>query len=111
MPINFNYHNGESPESKMRSPDRILNIEVIDGKKARTSSGLIDPSLFKDNGDKERNRLHVVMDLQTSLWSMHYEKGNVPPALQGRYTGFKQAKEHADRYFENRNIRITEVLD
>lgn len=107
MPINF--HSETSPESKMRTPDRILKLELIEGKKPINSIGITDPNLFKDGEDK--NRLHAIMDLQTSLWSLHYEKGNVPPVLKGQYTGFKQAREHAERYFNNRNIRIVEVID
>lgn len=98
-----------SPESKMRSPDRILKLEVIDGKKALSSTGLVDPRLFKDGEDG--NKLHAVMDTETCLWSFKYDKGAVPPALKGTYTGFKALKKFADYYFNQRNIRITEVKD
>lgn len=103
----LNYVYTESPESKMRSPDRIFKLEVIDGTKPRSAMGTVDPSLFKEDG----NRLHVIMDLETSLWGFKYDRGFIPQALAGKYTGFKQAKEDAARYFEKRNIRITEVLD
>lgn len=97
-----------SGESKMRSPDRILMLEQIEGKTAKQSSGsMIDPSLFKEGG----NRLHCVMDPETCLWTFKYEKGMVPPMLKGSWTGFRAAKKYAEDYFGNRNIRVSEVKD
>lgn len=99
-----------SAESKMRAPDRVLMLELQDGKKPLGSTGLVDPRLFKD-GD-EANRLHAVMDQETCLWYFKYDKGAVPPALKDmRFTGFKKAKEYATEYFNKRNIKITEVKD
>lgn len=99
-----------SPESKMRSPDRILKLEPIDGKKPLSSTGLVDPRLFKDGEDG--NRLHAVMDTSTCLWSFKYEKGAVPPTLKDqKFTGFKKLRDFAEDYFGKRNIRITEVKD
>lgn len=105
MPIN--YESNISPESKMYNTDRIFKLELIDGKKATSSTGLLDNRLFKDGEDA--NRLHAVMDLQTTLWSLKYEKGAVPGALAGQYTGFRQAVDHATRYFANRNVKVVEV--
>lgn len=107
MPIN--YESRVSAESKMRLPDRIFKLEIIDGKKPMTSTGLVDPRLFKTGEDA--NRLHAVMDLNTCLWSFKYEKGAIPPALQGQYTGFRQLRQFAENYFAARNIKITEVYD
>lgn len=99
-----------SLESKMRAPDRVLMLELIDGKKPMSSTGLVDPRLFKDG--EEANRLHAVMDQETCLWSFKYEKGAVPPALKDmKFTGFKKAKQFAEDYFLKRNIKITEVKD
>jgi hypothetical protein len=98
-----------SPESKMRSSDRVLKLEIMEGKKAMSSTGIIDPRLFKDGEDG--NQLHAVMDPETCMWSFKYEKGAVPPALKGVFTGFKALKKHAENYFEGRNIKITEVKD
>lgn len=98
-----------SPESKMRASDRVLVLEVIDGKKPLSSTGLVDIRLFKE-GD-EGNKLHAVMDPETCMWTFKYEKGILPPALKGQYTGFKALKKHAEGYFEQRNIRIKEVKD
>lgn len=99
-----------SLESKMRAPDRVLMLELIDGKKPVSSTGLVDPRLFKDGEDA--NRLHAVMDQETCLWSFKYEKGAVPPALKDmKFTGFKKAKQFAEDYFLKRNIKITEIKD
>lgn len=111
MPINFNNSKSqqESPESKMRTPDRVFKLELIDGTKPLNSIGEVDTRLFKD-GDSA-NRLHSVMDLQTSLWSLKYDKGTVPPALHGMFTSFNKSKEHAENYFRKRNIQIVQVFD
>lgn len=101
------YRENISTESRIRSPDRILKLEVIDGKKPKSVMGIIDSRLFQ--GDD--NRIHIIMDLETSLWSIRYDKGSVPPALSGQYTGFKQAFDHTSKYFETRNVRITQVID
>lgn len=100
------YESRISGESKMRTPDRVLKLEIIDGTKPKTTLGTIDPALFNGN-----NRLHAVMDLETSLWSMKYDNGNIPEVLKGQFTSFNRLKEHAEKYFRNRNIRITEVKD
>jgi hypothetical protein len=98
-----------SPESKMRSPDRILKLEPMEGKKTLNSMGIVDPRLFKDGEDG--NQLHAVMDIDSCLWSFRYEKGSVPPALKGTFTGFRALKKYAEEYFTLRNIKITEVKD
>lgn len=98
-----------SAESKMRTPDRVFKLEPMEGKSIKASSGVIDPRLFKDGEDG--NRLHCIMDLHNSLWAFKYDKGAIPPALQGMFTGIRQAKDHAERYFANRNVKITEVID
>lgn len=98
-----------SVESKMRSADRILMLEEIPGKEARagTTKGIIDPTLFKEGG----NRLHCVMEPETCLWTFKYEAGMIPPMLKGHWTGFRAAKKHAEEYFYTRNIRVSEVKD
>jgi hypothetical protein len=98
-----------SPESKMLTSDRILMLSPIEGKKATDSMGIVDPRLFSKGEDS--NRLHAIMDPETCLWSFKYEKGAVPPALKGTYTGFRALKKFAEAYFLNRNIQITEVKD
>ena len=95
-----------SPESRPLLADRILKLEIMDGKKPMSSIGTVDPTLFKEDG----NKLHVRMDPETCLWSFQYEKGKIPPGLQGTFTGFKSAKKHADSYFYGRNVKVSEVI-
>jgi len=95
-----------SPESKPKLADRILKLAIIDGKKPMSSIGTVDPTLFKDDG----NKLHVKMDPETCLWSFSYEKGKIPPGLSGTFTGFRAAKKHADSYYLPRNIQVSEVV-
>lgn len=93
-------------ESKERKTDRILVLKIKDGEKPKSSTGLIDPRLFK--GD---NRLHAKLNLRSRLWSLHYDKGSVPPALAMQFTTFDTLMRTAKQYFENRNIEIEKVLD
>lgn len=95
-----------SPESKMRSPDRILVLSVMEGKKPLNTLGTQDPRLFSGE-----NKLHALMDTQTCLWRFKYDMGIVPPPLQGQFTSFDALKKHADIYYQKRNILITEVID
>lgn len=95
-----------SPESKMKSPDRILVLKVIAGKKALDTVGVADPRLFTGE-----NKLHAVMDEQSCLWKFKYDMGIIPEPLKGTFTGFKALKKHADEYYGKRNIEIVEVKD
>lgn len=107
MPIN--YTSRISEESKMRSPDRILVLRPIEGKKPLDTMLRVDPRLFKDGEDA--NRLHGIMDLETSLWSLKYEKGHIPQSLSGKFTGFKELLNSVKNYYNQRNIEIVEVKD
>lgn len=95
-----------SPQSVTHAADRVLKLELIDDKKPLNSIGVTDPRLFKQGDDA--NKLHAVMDGETCLWTFRYEKGAIPAALKGSYTGFKALKKFAEAYFLQRNIRITE---
>jgi len=95
-----------SGPSKMRSPDRILELEVIDGTAPKKNIGMVDNSLFTGG-----NKLHVKMDMETTLWFFQYEHGVLPEPLKNKYTGFRKAKKFAEEYFKKRNIRIKEVHD
>ena len=95
-----------SPESKMRSPDRILVLKVKEGMKPISTTGAADPRLFTGE-----NKLHAVMDEQSCLWRMKYDMGIVPEPLKGTFTGFKQLKKFAEQYYDKRNIEIVEVKD
>jgi len=95
-----------SPDSRMRSSDRIMELSVIDGQKSLSSTGMVDTKLFTG-----KNRLHAVMDPQTTLWSFKYEEGILPQPLKGTFTGFKALRKFAEDYFNKRNIQIKEVKD
>jgi hypothetical protein len=95
------------PETNLRSLDRILSLAVIDNKLAKSSTGLTDSRLFTG-----KQQLHITMDPQTNLWSFRYtQNALLPEGLQGQFTSFTKAYDHAASYFLRRNIRITEVKD
>lgn len=89
----------------MRSDDRILVLKPIDGR-ATNSAGMVDTRLFK--GD---NQLHIIMDQRSRLWKLKFDSGVVPPQLKTSYTTFKDAFTATKRYYEKRNVEITEVID
>lgn len=95
-----------SPESKMRSPDRVLVLKVIEGRKPLSTSGVADPRIFTGE-----NKLHAIMDLETCLWRFKYDMGIVPEPLKGNFTSFTALKKFAIGYFNKRNIEIVEVKD
>ena len=95
----------EQNSDKQRSPNRILVLKPIDGKPL-DSTGMVDPRLFKGG-----NQLHGIMDEQSCLWRLKFEKGIVPPELRQSYTSFKLLKSAAERYYRQRNIEIEEVKD
>jgi len=95
------------PETNVRSTDRIISLEVMDGKKALSSTGLVDRRLF--TGEQQ---LRLKMDPQTCMWYFQYtQNGLLPEGLQGQFTGFKAGLKHAESYFGRRNIKITDVKD
>lgn len=94
----------ESLESKMQTPDRVLSLSVMEGKKALDSIGNSDKRIFTGE-----NKLHAVMDTQTTLWKLKYEMGGVPEKLKGSFTSFKAVMQHAKEYYNHRNIEIREV--
>ena len=96
----------EIEKQKMRSTDRILVLQPMEGKKATTTTGLVDTRLFKGG-----NRLHAVRDKTTSLWYMKYDEGILPDPLKQKFTSFKSLADYARAYFEKRNIQIVEIQD
>lgn len=92
--------------SNIRKTDRVFKLEIIDGKKPKTATGLVDQSLFKGT-----NTLHAKLDPQTCLWRMEYENGILPQPLKQRFTDFNRLFDFATNYFKNRNIKIAEVMD
>jgi hypothetical protein len=91
----------------LRAHDRILSLEVIDGKAAKSSTGKVDTRLF--TGEQ---KLHLQMNEQTNLWSFRYENnGLLPGGLEGQFTTFSKGLAHAEQYFAKRNIRVKEIID
>lgn len=95
-----------SPESKMKSPDRVLVLKVKEGMKPISTTGAADPRLFTGE-----NKLHAIMDPMTCLWRLKYDMGIVPESLKGTFTGFQALKKFAIGYYDKRNIDIVEVKD
>lgn len=94
-------------EDKMRRTDRILVLKPVEGKSSKSSTGLVDPRLFKGE-----NSLHVVMDPSSCLWSFKYEQGGLPfPLRDVSFTSFGKALNHAKEYFKSRNVEIVEIKD
>lgn len=85
--------------------ERKLVLRPIDGEKAKSSTGLVDPRLFK--GD---NNLRAIRENDSTLWYFKYDVGGIPEQLKGHYTSFAKAKEAAAGYFKTRNVEITEVI-
>lgn len=92
--------------SNLSSPDRVIKLEVIDDKLPKTSTGMVDTSLFTGG-----NNLHARIDPQTMMWTVHYEKGAVPNSLkEQKWTSFARLYKDLELYFKDRNIKITEVV-
>ena len=92
--------------TKMRAKDRIFILGVIDDKKPKNSTGMVDTRLFTGE-----NRLHAKMDPETCFWYFQYDAGILPQPLKTKFTSFPSLKRHAQEYFKNRNIEIKEVID
>jgi hypothetical protein len=93
-----------SPESKMSSPDRVLVLKPIEGKKPLNNSGVADPKIFTGE-----NKLHAIMDPLTCLWRLKYDNGVIPEGLKGNFTNFTALKKFAEAFYIKRNIEIVEV--
>ena len=92
--------------SKERKTDRIIELRPIAGKDTMSSSGLVDRRLF--NGD---NKLHAIMNTRNCNWSLKYEDGGLPGPLKQTFTSFNKLKDHVEKYFQKRNIEITNIID
>lgn len=92
-------------KAKMRSQDRILVLEPIDGD-PKTTTGIIDRRIFTGE-----NKLHAIQNPQNSLWYFKYESGILPQPLKMQFTSFNKMLAHAKDYFSRRNIVIKEVID
>lgn len=96
----------ERRREKMISGNRTLVLRVMEGKKAMSSSGVVDPRLFTGE-----NHLHAVFDELTGMWNMKYETGGLPGALQQKFVEFNDLLEMATKYYKARNIEIVDVLN
>lgn len=93
-----------SIDDKNETTDKVLKLTFKEGS-TTGSHGLVDKRLVTGE-----NKLHAVMDKQTTLWHFYYEHGILPPQLVGFWTSFFRLKKHADEYFNKRNIYISEVI-
>lgn len=92
--------------SNLSSPDRVIKLEVMDDKLPKTSMGMVDASLFTGE-----NNLHARIDPQNMMWTLHYERGAIPGGLKDqKWTSFSKLYKDLELYFNNRNIKITEVV-
>lgn len=91
----------------MREQKRITDIELVLSKDAANKdTGLLDPGVFEG-----KNRLRIVQDTSTLMWSFKYDRGVVPPALKNKYTSFKLAKEDAESYFKAKKINVVGIKE
>lgn len=91
---------------KMATNDRVLVLQTIDGKTAKSSAGTIDNRLFTG-----QNKLHGVYDERTGLWNMRYETGGLPGALMQKFGTFEQLEDFARKYFKTRNVEVVEIIN
>jgi hypothetical protein len=98
--------NQTTNRNKMRATDRCLVLKVLDSKKPRSATGMIDTRLF--NGD---NRLHCILDEKTLLWYFKLDCGNIPPVLRQKFTRFNEALNFAKTYYKSRNVEVVQVID
>lgn len=101
-----NYDVEDRRRSKMKSDDRILILQPMEGKAALSAAGAVDKRLF--NGE---NKLHAIYDEAKGIWSMKYDMGGLPGGLQGQFTVFSELVNTARAYFRKRNVEITEIRE
>lgn len=83
-----------------------IKVKLIDNQAARSSTGQVDPRLFKGG-----NKLYIIQDPQYMLWYFKYEFGAIPGGLNQKFTKFQDALEFGKKYLKSRNLEITEVID
>lgn len=84
--------------------DRVFELEVIDDKMPKTSTGMTDTRLFQGG-----NKLHIYKDEETNFWSFKYDQGIIPPDLRCYFTSPSRAIKHANLYYQSRNLRLKEI--
>lgn len=91
---------------KMKKIDRIFILKPKEGKVAEATSGLTDKRLFTGE-----NKLHAIMDTQTTLWHLKYDQGILPPLFKQQFTGWLMLLKVVKEYYTKRNIDIVEIID
>ena len=91
---------------KSRKTDRLIIVKPMEGKKPKSSTGLVDPRLF--TGD---NKLHAIQDSQNNLWSLKLDAGGLAEPLKQKFKTFPTLLTFVKQYFEKRNLEIVEVID
>jgi len=105
--LTYNIAEREQVESaKMRSYDRVILLQPMEGKEVISSTGKVDPRLF--NGG---NKLHAIYNVMTGLWDLKVENGSIAGGLQGQFSDFEALLNHVTSYFNRRNINVTGVQD
>lgn len=89
-----------------RTNDRVIVLKQKEGEKALNSIGMVDKRLF--TGD---NKLHAILNPETSLWSLRFEKGLLPGGLDQRFTSFSKALVAVREYYAKRNIEVSNVIE
>ena len=98
------FHSLENtPEDKNNGPEREIVLRPMEGKKAVSSSGLVDTRLFKGE-----NKLNAIMG-EDGLWFCRYNDGNLPEPLKVKFTSVSKLLSHIKTYYEKRNVEIVEV--
>lgn len=90
---------------KNRSTDIILVLKAIDGQPLNTL-GVVDKRLFTGE-----NRLHAVMDPQTTFWYLKYDHGVIPEAFKQKFTKLDLLMKFVRQYFKTRNVEVADVID
>lgn len=88
-----------------RSNDIIIELQPRE-EGGRNSHGLIDKRLFQGE-----NKLHAIMDTQTTHWYLKYDNGILPEALKQRFTGWTPLLKFITEYYNKRGIDIAAIKD
>ena len=91
---------------KNRATDIIIELRPKDPKGAKNVLGLTDPRLFTGE-----NKLHAVMDTQTTHWYLKYDSGILPEVLKQRFTGWTPLLNFIKQYYAKRGIEIVNIQD
>ena len=91
--------------SKMASEDVTFIFEKIKGKNTLNNVGAIDNRLLS-------GEVKLIAKMgPNGLWSLNYSAGNLPGALQQRWTSLSMLQRDLELYFLKRNVRIKEVIE